>query len=176
MSGVKVVRRYARALYESSAEEGILDVAKSDMEFIAKLVSEVPEIRSFCMNRHSINSEREFINTAINPYVSEATSRLMDAICENGRLSAIPFLPEAFRSQEDIENGLTPLIIETVNQLSEETVSEIEKKMSARTGKKIRSEIRINKGLIGGFRLTWQNRRIDISLKGRLKTLKTLLK
>ncbi len=176
MSGVKVVRRYARALYESSSESGKLTEAKSDMDFIGKLVSEVPEIRSFCMNQHSRNSEREFIDTAFRPYVSEATSRMMDVLCENGRLAAIPFLPEAFSSQEDIENGLTPLIIETANQLSEETVAEIEKKMSARIGSKIRSELRINKALIGGFRLTWQNRRIDMSLKGRLKTLKTLLK
>lgn len=176
MSGVKVVRRYARALYESSAETGKLTEAKADMAFIGKLVSEVPEIRSFCMNQHSRNSEREFVNTAFKPYVSEVTSRMMDVLCENGRLAAIPLLPEAFKAQEDIENGLTPLIIETVNQLSEDTVSEIEKKMSARTGGKVRSDIRINKSLIGGFRLTWQNRRIDMSLKGRLKTLKTLLK
>ena len=176
MSGITVVKRYARALFETGKEAGVLDEIRKDMEFLEGLLNDAPEIRRFCLESHS-NRKKEFIfvQNAFLPYVSQYTARMLEAACENDRLSAVPYIPEAYREQEERDMGIVSLDIETVDELSEENLRMIEDKMSDRINKKVQSRVRLNPALIGGIRVSWENRTIDLSLRGRLNKMKSLL-
>ena len=177
MSGIRVVKRYARALLDAASEQEKLDEVREDLVFISSLLSGAPEIRNFCLAaRKDMLKERDFINSAFIPYVGSLTARTLELIVDNGRLSAVPLLPEAFIEQEDHVSGTVHLVIEAVKRMPDEQIQEIITRMEKRTGSRIRPEILITPSLIGGLRLTWQNRTIDMSLDGRLKKLKTLLK
>ena len=176
MSGRLVVKRYARALYEAAEESAVLDDVVSDIEFMDGLMEE-EQIRGYCL-RGNLSREniREFTDTAFKPYISGLSFRLLESLCDNGRLSALPFLPEAFRDQADHASGTAVLTIETAEELSPDLADEITKRISKRAGVSIRSEIKLNRALSGGISLTWLNRNIDMSLRGRLRKMRTLLK
>ena len=177
MSGMMVVKRYARALFEAARDMGVLEEVRSDMEFITSLMEETPEIRRYCLTPHTNRQkEQTFARTAFLPYVSKTTGRMLEILCENGRIQALPFLPEAFQEIEDRDAGITPLLIESVQELSPDILKRIEENMRQRINGNIRSRLSITPSLLGGVRLTWNNRALDMSLRGRLRKMKTLLK
>ncbi len=177
MNGIPVIKRYARALYEAGKDAGELDSIRGDIAFIDRLMHEGPEIKRFCLESHNNRTkEFDFIRTAFSPYISPFTARMIEALCENNRLSAVPYIPAAFREQEDAAKGIEAVEIESANELTDESLSQIESRMQQRLGVKIRTKVRINPVLIGGVRITWSNRTIDMSLRGRLNAMKKLLK
>lgn len=177
MSGRLVVRRYALALYEAAKETGQLGEVREDMDFIQNLMDEAPEIRKFCLESEGKGTkEAIFVETAFAPYVGPGTGRALNLLRENGRLAAIPFLPEAFLDAEDRDLGRFSLLIESAFPLARETADAIAIKMKDRTGRDCRRNFTVVPGLIRGFRISWENRMIDLSLRGRFKKMKRLLK
>jgi len=177
MTGIAVIKRYAGALFEAGKDAGVLDEIRSDILYIDGLLKDAPEIRQFCLSpHHNLHKEQVFIRTAFIPYTGVFTGRMLEILCENKRLSALPFIPEAFHERENRDADIETLEIETVNELSEETLHHIEKRMQEKLQKKIESKIRLNPALIGGIRITWANRTIDMSLRGRLNKMKKMLK
>ncbi len=177
MSGQIVVKRYARALFEASREQGRIEDVRDDMNFITSLLSEAPQIREYCLARHtSRNNEWDFVSSAFLPYISEITGRTLEALVRNGRLGGIPFLPDAFQEQEDRESCTLPLRIESVQPLSREILGLLEEKMHGKTGRRLRMENSLKPEILGGIRIIWDNRMMDLSLQGRLKKMKRLLK
>jgi F-type H+-transporting ATPase subunit delta len=176
MSGRLVVKRYARALYEAAMDAGKLEEIRKDMAFIENVLTEAPEIKAFCLeSRGNRQKEKLFVTTAFIPYVGTHTARMLEILSENSRLAAIPYIPMAYSVYEDSLNGIIPLEIESAGELEEETREAIELKIGQRLSKKCRTTVRIKKLLIGGFTISWNNRMIDMSLKGRLNKMRRLL-
>ncbi len=172
-----IVKRYARALFESARESGNLESVKADIEFLEQLLESAPEIRAYCLKSHrDLQKEQEFVKTAFIPYVSSLTGRMLALMGENGRLGGIPFLAEAFAMEEAEASETRLLEIEAPRELSSRELQDIEEKMRKRTGGEILSRMVINPSLLGGIRLTWENRTLDLSLKGRIQALKTKLR
>lgn len=177
MSGRLVVNRYALALLETAEKAGSLEVLREDMEVIDKLLKEVPSIRRFCLDLHSSRAvEFEFVKIALIPYVEELTARLILTIVENGRLAAIPFIPTAVRELLEQKEDIVTVVMETANEPDEDIVDLVKSIMSERTTKKVLLQIKIVPWLLGGFRILWQNRMIDMSVRYRLKKVRALLK
>lgn len=177
MSGRLVVKRYVKALYEIAESEGLSDIIENDMSVLDKILIEAPSIRQYCQKRHaSVSSEIDFINTAFVPYVEEYTARTLVTAVENGRLAAIPLIPSAFKLLMEEKGDKTEVLVESAVELEPEIMEKIKIKMGKRTGKKIILKTEIIPEILGGFRIFWQNKIIDMSAQGRLKKIRQLLK
>ena len=177
MSGRLTVKRYARALLEAAEEAECLDEVTADVEFIDRVCNEAPEIRNFCLTpRFNHGKEVVFVKTAFIPYISPFTRRLLLAAAENGRLAAIPFLPSAVRNILELKGDTVSVVLEAAYEPEEYTVEQIKARVSKRIGKKINLKIKIVRELLGGFRIIWQNRIIDMSISGRLRKARAILK
>ncbi len=177
MNGHLVVKRYARALLECYEESGRTKNLINDMNLIEKICADVPEIKSFCLKPHSnIKDEIEFINAVFIPYIEELTGRLLMIALTNSRLSAIPFLPAAINELLEKKGGDVTVLLEMANNHDEGILSLAKVQIAKRIGKNLNLKINILPELLGGFRIIWQNRIIDMSIAGRLKNLHRRLK
>ena len=177
MSGRLVVKRYVQALYEAAVEASVLDDVKSDVGILQEILSEAPQIRSYCLSPHDSRvSEKAFVETAFIPYVHAFTGRMLVTLCDNGRLAAVPFIPAAFEELMEIKGDTVTAVLESAAEMTRETIQEIVMRIEGKTGKKIRAEVRVVPELIGGFRITRQNRILDLSIAGRIKKLRMVLK
>ncbi len=177
MSGRLVVKRYVKALYETAKAEDKLNVIKADMIVLDKILNEAPSIRQYCLKTHSgIKIELDFVKTAFVPYINELTARLLITAVENGRIAAIPFMTVAYNLLLEEKGLRAEVLIESAQELSPEIVEKIKTKMAERTGTKITYKTKIIPGILGGFRIIWQNKIIDLSALGRLKKVRQLLK
>lgn len=175
MSGRLVVKRYVKALVMAAEESASLDSVSADIEAIAAILRE-KEIKDFCLKSISSDAAGKFVQTAFIPYVGEYTGRWLTVMAENGRLAALPFAEDAFRELMEQRNGIVSVVLETANEPGDQLVSSILGKIEKHLGKKVVLDARINKALLGGFRLIWQNRILDRSVKGRINNLKMALK
>jgi F-type H+-transporting ATPase subunit delta len=169
--------RYAKALYLVASEMGIVPAVADDLRGIKRIVSEIPEVMRYCLDsRASRIREMEFVESAFLPYVGEQVAETIRIMVRNGRLAAIPLLPDAFSAIAERETDTVLIILESAHELETETVETIIARMEQRTSKKVHLQGRIAKELLGGFRILWDNRLIDMSVAGRLRKLRSLVK
>ena len=177
MSGRLVVKRYVRALFDAAVEASVLEEVKGDIARLDSILTEAPQIRGYCLSPHNNRiNEIDFVNTAFVPYLHDFTGRMLLTLCENGRLAGIPFIPAAFRELLELKGDTMTAVLESASEISPETTREIVSKLEKQSGKKVHLETRVLANLIGGFRITRQNRILDLSVSGRIKKLRMLLK
>ena len=175
MSGRLIVKRYVKALVLAAEEAGVLDEVTEDMEVISSILSE-KEIRGYCLKNHSASAVGKFVRTAFIPYVGEYTGRWITIMAENGRMAALPFAKDAFDELMEERSGVVSVLLESAHEADGELVKSVTEKMKRRLGKKVVLKTSVNRVLLGGFRLIWQNRIIDKSVRGRINSLKTVLR
>ena len=175
-NGIKVVKRYALALYEVARSADCLDEVKKDVDFIDSLMAS-SEIRKFCL-RESISpkDQMEFAKLAIIPYLDTVIgTNFIRTVVKNGRLAILPLLNEAFVEISNKQKGITVLDAEFANDPDQSLIEKIKERFDQKIPGQIRLEVKINPELIKGFRLIWNNRLIDNSIAGRLRQLRTTI-
>ena len=177
MSGQVTSTRYATALYEVAAEKDSLDAVSKDMAFLNNLMNEAPQIREYCLKTRKTNSQvLMFIETAFFPYVSEYTGSMIDTAVRNGRLNALPFIPDAFINIADKQSGIAIAFLETAHEPADGLIDIIKERMQQKTDKPVKIKHTVNPDLLGGFKIWCEGRMIDNSAAGRLVRIKRLLR
>jgi F-type H+-transporting ATPase subunit delta len=168
--------RYARALFETALEKDVMETVDSDISKINKILNEIPKIKKYCREYHTEKQEEiEFIKTAFIPYISALTEKLLFTAVKNGRLSSIPLIPAAFMEISDLYYKRINITLESAKEPDESLIKKITVKMEKRTNRKILITKTVKPELIGGFRIIWKNRILDMSVLGRIKKMHELL-
>ncbi len=174
--GTAVSIRYARALFEAARESGQTSAVADDMEAIRKIVSEVPQIRRYCLASHSNRAtQMSFIETAFVPYVGKLSENMLRMAVKNGRIAAIPFIPEAYGNVAERESDTVTVMLETPHAPTADLLQSVNRRMREKTGKDIKIASRVVPDLLGGFRISWNNQVIDLSAVGRLRKMRALI-
>ncbi len=177
MSGRTVIIRYARALYEVAARKQITETIFSDLRRINEILAQTAGVREYCLRPHANQVlEMEFVQTVFIPYISQTTADLLTISVRNRRLDLIPYICEAFKKIMDTESGTLEVVLESACEAEMNVSNSIETKMQRRTGKKIQLKNIVVPQILGGFRILWDNRMIDLSASGRLRKMRILLK
>jgi F-type H+-transporting ATPase subunit delta len=177
MSGKLVALRYARALYAAASEADALAAVTQDLARLKEIFIKAPQIKQYCQSTHKkLTDELAFINLAFIPYVGKYTQAALQLAVVNGRLASLPLLPLAFDSIMDKNSDIVNVELETAHTFDEPFMQQLKNKLEKRLGKHVRLAERIVPELLGGFRLLWQNKILDLSAAGRLKRLRGFLK
>jgi len=176
MSGRKVARRYAKALYEVAEKTDNLDEVGNDIKILAEILSE-PRIRDFCLRSSASPENRSlFLATAITPYMhTRLVKNFINTVRDNSREALIAFFPAVYNEIENEHKGIITVYAEFASEPSEHILFMLKKQIS----KRLNSEIQLigarNEKLLHGFRIIWQNQMLDRSAAGRLRELKKVL-
>jgi len=176
MSGRRVVKRYAKALYEVAEESGELDSVNSDIKVIADLMSE-PAIRGFCLRASSTAESRsQFLKIAFSPFITSSVMKnFINTVEENNREALLPYLPESYHEVLNERNNVINVVAEFASEPHEKLLSVLEEKLKKRLNSNIELIVRQNKNLLQGFRIIWQNNLLDRSAAGKLRELRKIL-
>jgi F-type H+-transporting ATPase subunit delta len=176
VNGVFVARRYARALYEAAESRGELESAATDMEAVERIMTEVPGVRGYCLEPHAGRAEElRFVETALLPYLEAMAAEMVRTAVRNGRIAALPFIPEAFREIRERASGTVRVLLETAHEPGPELLRRIGRRMEERLGRPVSVESAVDAGLLAGIRVSWDHRVIDLSAAGRLRGLRARL-
>lgn len=169
----KIAVRYARALFLSAREQGILDEVRKDMEMILAAVTDTAEVKSLLES--PVVETRKKTAILVSLFEGKVGNLALDFIrlvTGNNREEYLAAICRHYIKLYKEEKGIKMASIETAilitNEIRQEMVAIITRAFNA----EIELQEGVNKELIGGFILRVEDKQLDSSVRGKLGRIK----
>ena len=97
-------------------------------------------------------------------------------LAENKRLELLPLMHEQFEALKNEREGVVEAEVQSAFDLTKAQLADLVQRLEKKTGRKVRTQVRINQDLIGGVRVILGDKVIDGSARAQLDALETALK
>jgi len=173
MSDIKISKRYAKALYDFSAEEKMIEQSFNDMSLIYKISAESKELKNFLKSPIIKNSKKVLVLKEIfGKSVSEISIKFIEIISSSHREDYLNSIAEQYISIYKEHAGIKVASIKTALALDENIRKQIISELEKQTGATIELNESVKEELIGGFVLSLDKKELDTSLKSKLISLR----
>ena len=170
--------RYAVALFELAAEDGVVSLVESDLEKLSAALEQSPELASLTTNpqlgRKAKTAAIEEVAKLLE--VSPLTRRFLGVLAENRRLAELGRVIRAFRDIAAAQRGEVSAEVISAHPLSEDQLSTLRQKLTAREGRTVKLTSSVDPDMLGGLIVTIGSNRIDGSIRTRLNALTQAMK
>jgi F-type H+-transporting ATPase subunit delta len=171
-----VARPYAEAAFKLADAAGALG-KWSEMLAELALVAQDERVRAAIADPKRSDAQVAGIFIAIlSGKLSAEGENFVRVLAENGRLELLPLIHEQFEALKNEREGVVEAQVQSAFELTKAQVADLVQRLEKKTGRKVRTEVRINKDLIGGVRVILGDKVIDGSARAQLAALETALK
>ena len=169
-------RPYAEAIFEIAKEENALDLWVSDLTLVAISVQEVEVKRLIDSPDISQKIKAETFAKLFEGEISNKVLNFVLVLGQANRLKLLKSVLDNFKNLVASEKNEKNIVISSSYALDSEQVEKIKEAMQKRTGSIINASTDIDKSLIGGIKISYDDQVIDLSLKNKLEALKAQLR
>lgn len=167
-----VIKVYSNALFQLSIEEKLLNEVNSDLTQISKIFQSQEEFLKILSSPIVDTQEKiSMLNKVFQDGCNELVFNFMCLLAEKNRMNLFCQIQEDFSKQFDEFNNILKVEVITCVPLTEELRKKIVAKLIKDTGKNITIVETVDKSILGGVILKYDNTIIDGSIKGRVKDL-----
>jgi len=171
-----IAHRYAQALYYSANESKISDKIKLDLSLIEDVYKSNENFVKILNSPIVENSEKKKIFSLLfKDKIDDLTLNFLFLLVDKDREAVLSIIKEEYDKLYNEANSISTLIIESVIKLSEEQINLIKEKMEKKLNVTLSTKNVINKDLIGGVRLLYNDIVIDGSVKTKLSNISGVL-
>ena len=163
--------RYSRALFEVAKEAGDLEKIETDIKIFKSLLKASLELKNFFNNpTQSLNNQNNVNNLLAEKLnFSKNLKNFFSLLIQKRRIFFVSKIIESFLKLCSRKRGEVKASIISSKELSEIELESISKDLSSSMGSIIKFNYKIDKELIGGFKLQLGSFMIDTSVKNKLK-------
>ena len=171
-----IARPYAEALFSVAQGTGeSLDGWRTAIDELASLMSH-PQVADVVADPNLDHAQVFGLLTGMmKAPLPAAGVNFLNLLIENQRLAVLPEVATQFRQLKNRAEGVADCLIETAFPLSDAQVADLLVSLSKKFGQKLKPEVRVNTGLIGGVRATVGDQVLDSSVRARLTDMQTAL-
>lgn len=173
MPAPEVARRYAQALYEVSAAEGLTGRIAQDLSLIRALWNDHPDLVPPFLAHPLIAAQTKeaVLSQALDEVVHPYTLNLLRLLMRKGRAVLLPELAEGFFNAAEEQGKAVHVLVRMARPLSAAWLSTLKARLEEAVGRPVNLETVDAPELLAGVELKLAGRRIDASLRGRLARL-----
>lgn len=177
-AGSGLAGRYASALFELADEQKALDQVAGELSALKGVIAESEDLRRFIRSPLYGRDEQSKAMAAIldKASASELTRRFVMVVAHNRRLFALPGMIDAFLAELAHRRGEVTAQVAAAYDLSETQKDALLTALRQAIGSKVKMDLRIDRGLIGGLVIKVGSRMIDTSLRSKLQRLELAMK
>lgn len=168
MTPSPLIRRYARALFECAREQSSLDAVERDAQALKQCLVR-NEIYHLLLDPRLARNRLVLWDMILGHQADPLFKRFIFFLCKKGRVALVREILAEFIVLCNEARGILPVEVESALPLTNSQLDAIAKKLSERLGKRIRPHPRINRDLVGGFRIRVRDTVYDASVKQQLK-------
>jgi F-type H+-transporting ATPase subunit delta len=171
-----VARPYAEAAFRLADGAGTLGKWSEMLGALAQ-VAEDARVRAAIAdpNLGDAQAAGVFIGILSGKLNAEAENFLR-VLAENGRLELLPEIRAQFEALKNEREGVVEAQVHSAFELSAGQLADLQQRLEKRTGRKVRTQVHVDKDLIGGVKLVLGDKVIDASARAQLAALETALK
>jgi F-type H+-transporting ATPase subunit delta len=174
LSGSRLSKRYAKALFSLGQEDGNFDQYGRDLIEFAGFCQQQEDFRRVIANPVFAVEDRKRILQSVleKSSFSDMVKNFLYLLLEKDRMGAIESITEYYVKLTDVISNIARAEIITARPLKEESLARIERSLERLTSKKIRSEVKEDQELIGGVVVKIGDMVLDGSVKAQIEGLK----
>lgn len=171
-----IVRRYARALFDVSLNEGRMETVGRDLEYINDLIHSAPDLLHVMQDPViSVDKKKDIIKRIFTGSINDTTLDFWLIMIGRFRGAMIRELKTRFDELINEYRGITTAEVVTAVSLDESQRQGLAERLSAVTGKKVIMDMKIDPSILGGVVVRIGDTVMDGSVKGYLGDLKEKL-
>ena len=177
-AGSGLAGRYASALFELAGEQKALDQVAGELSALKRVIAESEDMRRFIRSPLYGREDQTRVMAAILDKASagDLTRRFVMVVAHNRRLFALPRMIDAFLAELAHRRGEVTAQVMAAYDLSEIQKDALLTALRQAIGSKVKMDLKIDKGLIGGLVIKVGSRMIDTSLRSKLQRLELAMK
>jgi F-type H+-transporting ATPase subunit delta len=169
MAELAVVRRYARALFDSAARTNQVDAVEADLKTVAQVLEAVPQMgRILRAPTISTTRKKALLHHAFDGRVGPMTLRFLDLTADRGRETILAEVHAEFQKLANEWRNVLPVQVWSAVPLTDEERTQLSEVLGRKTGKTVILEVSVDPGLVGGLVARMGDTVIDGSLFTRL--------
>lgn len=155
-------------------DQKALEQFLSDMAAFGLMCSENRRIEDTLLNPHvADDKKRVLLDTVVAPFFGKHFSALLTRLHQNGDLPFYSHIAGHVQTEVQRRYGACFAEVSSVIPLTEQQMKRISMHLEKLCGHRIYASNIISRDLIGGFVVTIEGRRIDLSIRGDLLKMKT---
>ena len=108
--------------------------------------------------------------------LSAEAENFVRVLAENGRLGLLPEIRVQFEALKNEHEGVLEAEVHAAFELSDAQLADLAQRLEKKTGRKVRTKVHIDQGLIAGVRIVLGDKVIDGSARAQLGALEAALK
>jgi F-type H+-transporting ATPase subunit delta len=175
--GLKIARRYAKALMTIGKEEGQAETYKEELGGVVKLLEENKELVQAITNPlYDAESRKKVLEVVVERLgLSRVMTSFLFLCFDKGR---IQYLNDIYTFYEKLTDELANIVradLVSAVELPEESITKIRDALSEKTGKEVRMDVSVDPALIGGAVTRIGDLVLDGSVRTQLMSLKESL-
>ena len=167
--------RYSKAIFQIAEESNSLSNVKDDMDSIILAYKSSDDFKNLINNALINYSDKKEILSIVISKINEKTNNLIDLLITNKRLPILYDIANGFNDIYNQKNNVAKATVVTAIPISDKIKNQVLKKIQTLSNKSIEIENIIDKTIIGGFILRFENTEYNASFLQRLNKLKTEL-
>jgi F-type H+-transporting ATPase subunit delta len=171
-----IARPYAEALFKAAG-----DAAASLVPQVSTLamVTGHPDLRQLADNP-KVTPMQVFdliAGVALQKGLSldSMVGNLLRAVVDNGRLAAFPEIAQQFQALVNERSGVSDAMVYSAFPIDEAQLGDVMASLEKRFARRLKGQVQVDAGLIGGIRVVVGDEVLDTSVKARLEQMKAAL-
>ncbi len=168
--------QYASALLQLGESKGTADSILKSITDVNAVFAGEPQLSIFLRHPGVQPAEKQaLLKDVFAPLLDELTARLLEVLCERGRMHLLARIETHYRSLLQAKYNIAPATLTCAEEINEASLKAFQAKLSQSIGKKLDLEVKTDRSLIAGYILKVGDQVIDGSLKGRLHAVEKAL-
>lgn len=173
MKETKIANRYAKALFDLALETKVLDQVKNDMELVVSVCQQNRDFRLMLQSPIVFTDKKEAIlKEVFEKQIQQISYFFLMIITRKKREAVLEAIAEQFVIIYKEFKNITTATLGTAIKLDQEIKDKVTSLLSDQTKGKIELSEEVNKDLIGGFVLSYDDKQYDASIKKQIKELR----
>jgi F-type H+-transporting ATPase subunit delta len=170
-------RRYAKALFQLASEAGQVAALRKDLDALAELLAESPELASVLLQPLRPVAERRKVLAAVAERMGAGPLllRFYQVLIDHRRLVDIEAIRAEFARLADEQAGLRRALVRSARPLSEAQLERLRRALAARLGHEVQLEAEVDPDLLGGVVAQVGDLLLDGSVRTQLRQLRASL-
>ena len=168
----EIASRYGLALFSIAEERKIISELQTEGKELKKILLENPDIVTLLSNSFLTHEERgEIVEKTLKGFDKDIIS-LIKVLIDNNRAKYLISVLDAFNSLCNNSRGVEEGLVYSIIPLDEQTLKQLEKKISQLEKVEVELINRIDQNLIGGLKVVIGGHIYDGSIKYKLEQMK----
>lgn len=174
MSSYRIASRYAKSLIDLAMEQGKFDRVLEDMTMFSNATQNHDLILLLKSPIVKPDKKEKVLDALFKDRIDPLTHSFLQIMLRKGRESQLAEIAQEFINQYRVIKGISIVNIVSAEALSGDTIEQIRKKLvdSKLTHANIQFNTSVDKSLIAGFVISFEDKLYDASVKHQLDELR----